>query len=61
MWEPRRTFFRRALQKHGDALSITLDAYAAWHRAVQELKEGGEILDQKMRVGSCPSSRTTDA
>jgi len=33
--------------------SITLDAYAAWHRAVQELKESGEILYQKRRVRSC--------
>jgi transposase-like protein len=48
-----KAFFRRALQKHGDPLSITLDAYAAWHRAVQELKESGEILYQKMRVQSC--------
>jgi transposase-like protein len=39
-----KTFLRRALQKHGDSLSITLDAYAAWHRPVQELKESGEIL-----------------
>jgi transposase-like protein len=39
-----KAFFRRALKKHGDPLSITLDAYAAWHRAVQELKESGEIL-----------------
>jgi len=48
-----KTFFRRALKKHGDPLSITLDAYAASHRAVKELKESGEILYQKMRVRSC--------
>jgi len=48
-----KTFFRRAWNKHGDPLSIPLDAYAAWHRAVQELKESGEILYQKMRVRSC--------
>jgi transposase-like protein len=48
-----KTFFRRALQKHGDRPSITLDAYATWHRPVQELKESGEILYQKMRVRSC--------
>jgi hypothetical protein len=35
------------------SLSITLDAYAASHRALQELKESGEILYQKMRVRSC--------
>jgi transposase-like protein len=39
-----KAFFRRASKKHGDPLSITLDAYAAWQRAVQELKESGEIL-----------------
>ena len=48
-----KTFFRRALKKHGDPLSITLDAYAASHRAVQELQESGEILYPKMRVRSC--------
>jgi len=48
-----KTFFRRALQKHGDPLSITLDVYAASHRAVQELKDSGEIFYQKMRVRSC--------
>jgi transposase-like protein len=48
-----KAFFRRALKKHGDPLSITLDAYAASHRAVKELKESGEILYQKMRVRSC--------
>jgi transposase-like protein len=48
-----KTFFRKALRKHGDPLSITLDAYAASHRAVQELKNSGEIFHQKMRVRSC--------
>jgi transposase-like protein len=48
-----KAFFRSALKKHGDPLSITLDAYAASHRAVQELKDSGEILYQKMRVRSC--------
>jgi transposase-like protein len=48
-----KTLFRRALQKHGDPLSITLDAYAASHRAVEELKESGEMLYQKRRVRSC--------
>jgi transposase-like protein len=50
-----QTFFRRALQKHGDPLSITLDAYAAWHRAVPEFKESGEMLYPKRRVRSCAS------
>ncbi len=48
-----KTLFRRALRKHGDPLSVTLDAYAASHRAVQELKDSGEIFYQKMRVRSC--------
>ncbi len=48
-----KTLFRHALRKHGDPLSITLDAYAASHRAVQELKDSGEILYQKMRGRSC--------
>jgi transposase-like protein len=61
-----QTFFRRALQKQRDPLSITLDAYAAWHRAVAEFKESGEMLYQKRRVRSCASlhpvvSRTKDA
>jgi transposase-like protein len=34
---------------------ITLDANAAWHRAVPEFKESGEILDQERRVRSCAS------
>ncbi len=48
-----KTLFRHALLKHGDPLSITLDAYAASHRAVQELKDSGEIFYRKMRVRSC--------
>jgi transposase-like protein len=48
-----KAFFRRALKKHGDPLSITLDAYAVSHRAVQELNDSGEIFYQKMRVRSC--------
>lgn len=48
-----KALFRRALRKHGDPWSITLDAYAASHRAIQELKESGEIFYQKMRVRSC--------
>jgi transposase-like protein len=44
-----QTLFRRALQKHGDPRPITLNAYAAWHRAVPEWKESGETLYQKIR------------
>jgi transposase-like protein len=50
-----KTFFRRAWKQHGDPLSITLDAYAVWHRAVPEFKESGEILYPKRRVRSCAS------
>jgi transposase-like protein len=50
-----KTLFRRAWKQHGDPLSITLDAYAAWHRAMPEWKESGEILYQKMGVRSCAS------
>ena len=53
MLEPQRHFFRSALKKPGDPLSITLDAYAASHRAVKELKDSGEIFYQRMRVRSC--------
>ena len=48
-----KTFCRRAWNRHGDPLSTTLDAYAAWHRAVPEWKESGEMLYQKRRVRSC--------
>jgi transposase-like protein len=32
-----KTFFRRAWKQHGGPLSITLDAYAAWHRVHQKV------------------------
>jgi transposase-like protein len=48
-----KCFLRRALREHGDPLSITLDAYAASHRAVAQLREEGEIHYEKMRVRSC--------
>jgi hypothetical protein len=38
-----------------DHSTARLDANAAWHRAVPEWKESGEILYQKMRVRSCAS------
>lgn len=41
------------MRKNDDPLSITVDAYAASYRAVQELKDSGEIFYQKMRVRSC--------
>jgi transposase-like protein len=48
-----KTLFRHALLKHGDPLSITLYAYAAFHRALRELKASGEIYYHKMRIRSC--------
>src|ERR671932_2727906 len=48
-----KCFLRRALREHGDPLSITLDGYAASHRAIEQLKEEGEIHYQKLRVRSC--------
>jgi transposase-like protein len=38
-----KTFLRRAIQEQRMPTKITLDAYAASHRAVAELKESGEI------------------
>ena len=48
-----KVLFRHALRRHGDPLSITLDAYAASHRAIHGLKESGEIFYQEMRVRYC--------
>jgi transposase-like protein len=36
-----KAFFRRALAQHGDPLTITVDAYAATHTALDQLKEQG--------------------
>jgi len=38
-----KRFFRKAMKKHGAPRVITLDAYAASHRAVTELKSVGTI------------------
>ena len=38
-----KTFLRRAIKEQRMPTKITLDAYAASHRAVAELKESGEI------------------
>ena len=38
-----KTFLRRAIQGQRMPTKITLDAYAASHRAVAELKDSGEI------------------
>ena len=39
-----KAFFRKAIKSQGSApLTITLDGYAASHRAVREMKTGGEL------------------
>jgi transposase-like protein len=43
-----KCLLRRAIREHGDPLSITLDAYAASHRAIEKLKEEGEIHYEKI-------------
>jgi transposase-like protein len=44
-------FFRKAMQSVGTPRVITLDTYAASHRAVQELKSEGRLL-RRVRVRS---------
>ena len=46
-----KTFLRNAIKKRGTPTKITLDAYAASHRAVREMKEAGE-LPRRVRVRS---------
>ena len=38
-----KCFFSKAMKKHGTPRVITLDAYAASHRAITELKSVGTI------------------
>jgi transposase-like protein len=38
-----KTFLRRAIEKTRKPTKITLDAYAASHRPVREMKEAGEL------------------
>jgi transposase-like protein len=45
-------FFSRAVRQHGAPRVITLDGYAASHRAVTNLKESGR-LPRRLRVRSC--------
>jgi transposase-like protein len=47
-----RRFFSRATKQHGAPRVITLDGYAATHRAVAKLKTSG-ILPRRVRVRSC--------
>ena len=48
---PKR-FFSRATRQHGAPRVITLDGYAASHRAVAELKAAG-TLARRVRIRSC--------
>src|ERR1700746_1480727 len=47
-----KRFFSRATRQHGVPRVITLDGYAASHRAVAKLKEVG-TLPRRVRVRSC--------
>ena len=47
-----KRFFSRATRQHGVPRVITLDSYAASHRAVAKLKEVG-TLSRRVRVRSC--------
>jgi len=47
-----KRFFSRATRQHGAPRVITLDGYAASHRAVAKLKEVG-ILPDRVQVRSC--------
>jgi transposase-like protein len=47
-----KRFFSRATKQHGAPRVITLDGYAASHRAVAKLKEVG-TLPRRVRVRSC--------
>jgi transposase-like protein len=47
-----RRFFSKAMKKHGVSRVITLDAYAASHRAITELKSA-ETMARRVRIRSC--------
>jgi len=47
-----KTFLRKAIKSQRVPTKITLDAYAASHRAVADLKESGE-LPKRVKVRSC--------
>jgi transposase-like protein len=46
-----KRFFNKAMKKYGTPRVITLDAYAASHRAITELKSGGTIA-HRVRIRS---------
>src|ERR1700758_434088 len=47
-----KRFFRRAIRHNGTPRVITLDGYAATHRAIRELKSTGRMC-RRVRVRSC--------
>jgi transposase-like protein len=47
-----KRFFSRATRQHGAPRVISLDGYAASHRAVAELKAAG-TLPRRLRIRSC--------
>jgi transposase-like protein len=47
-----KRFFRKGIRRNGTPRVITLDAYAASHRAVRELKSEGQ-LPRRVRLRSC--------
>jgi transposase-like protein len=47
-----KRFFSRATKQHGAPRVITLDGYAASHRAVAKLKTSG-ILPRRVQIRSC--------
>jgi transposase-like protein len=47
-----RRFFTNAMKKHGVPRVIPLDAYAASHRAIRELKSAGAMA-RRVRIRSC--------
>ena len=49
--EAAKQFLRKAMKNQRTPTKLTLDAYAASHRAVVELKDGGE-LPKRVRVRS---------
>ncbi len=46
-----KRFFRKAMKDHATPRVITLDAYAASHRAIRELKSAGKIV-RRVRIRS---------
>ena len=47
-----KRFFSQAIRHHGTPRVITLDGYAASHRAIRELKSTGRLC-RRVRVRSC--------